>query len=125
MERHHVGAKHTVPRVFKRLFDPIPPGRTRSSLRIHYDGRKSARIPPAKAERRVAGECNAAVLLHKKPSYPAHARYPVRHGFSIHHPGLWNTGSPAFADDDMAGAGGAAQQEPADHQKSGLFATGI
>jgi hypothetical protein len=33
-------------------------------------------------------------------SYSAKAEYPVRCCLSIHHRRLWNTGSPAFADDD-------------------------
>jgi hypothetical protein len=33
-------------------------------------------------------------------SYPAHAGYPVRRGFSATYQRLWNTGSPAFAGDD-------------------------
>jgi hypothetical protein len=33
-------------------------------------------------------------------SYSAKAEYPVRCGLSIHHRRLWDTGSPAFADDD-------------------------
>jgi len=44
MARHHVGAKHTVPRVFKRFYDPVVLGGTKSSLKIHYYGRKSVRI---------------------------------------------------------------------------------
>jgi hypothetical protein len=36
----------------------------------------------------------SCTLLHKKPSYPAHAGYPVRRSFSIHYRRLWNTGSP-------------------------------
>ena len=35
-----------------------------------------------------------------KPSYPAHAGYPVRRGISIPSLTPGNTGSPAFADDD-------------------------
>jgi hypothetical protein len=33
-------------------------------------------------------------------SYPAHAGYPVRRGFSVQSRRLWNTGSPAYAGDD-------------------------
>jgi len=40
-----------------------------------------------------------AALLYRM-SYSAKAEYPVRCGLSIHHRRLWNTGSPAFADDD-------------------------
>ena len=44
---------------------------------------------------------------HHDLSSPAKAGDPVRRGFSIHHQRLWNTGSPACADDDdwRCGAG--------------------
>src|ERR1700682_454207 len=40
---------------------------------------------------------------HKRSSYPAHAGYPVRHGFSDQSLAAVITGSPAFADDDGVG----------------------
>jgi hypothetical protein len=43
------------------------------------------------------------VLLHNRPSYPAHAGYPVRRELSLLSRTVRNTESSAFADDDDGG----------------------
>src|SRR3569832_2696958 len=46
------------------------------------------------------GELARAALQLQKDSHALAGGHPVRRGLSADQPGLWNTGSPAFAGDD-------------------------
>jgi hypothetical protein len=64
----------------------------------------------------------APVLHHNRPSYPAHAGYPVCRGFSIHHERLWNTGSSASDEKQISIVASEAKQSMRQQgSKSGLF----